>query len=312
MTLSAADIFSPLGLDDSNIAIAVSGGPDSIALAMLLNEYAKSHNITCHCLIVDHKLRCESTSEAQLVKLQLENLGFICKILTWNEAKPNSNIHESARKARYKLMTEYCKAHNVSILMLGHHFDDQVETIFMRIMRGSGVDGISGMQKVSSMNGITLIRPLLEIPKAKLLEYLKSNHISYVTDPSNTNERFERTRVRSQLETFSPVWKSRLVLLAKNSTRASSYLKEQATIAFEEIIISRSPLKFDLLKFKQLHPEIALRVLNLLIKPKNAKPSRLSSLENMHTNLASNNPKTSTLGGFIFKVSRNSVTLIPE
>jgi len=130
-----------------SFAVAVSGGPDSLALAFFTKIFATKYNLNCKYFLVDHKLRKESTSEAQKVKKVLNNFGIKIEILSWNGKKPLSNIQSLAREKRYNLLFSKCKRLKISNLVVGHHMDDLFENFFIRMTRGSGLKGLVSLEK---------------------------------------------------------------------------------------------------------------------------------------------------------------------
>lgn len=187
------------------IAVAVSGGADSMALALLTADWAKKRRIAVVPLIVDHRLRPESTREARHVAGLLRKAGLTPKLLTWDaKTKPAANRQALAREARYDLLGQECAKQGVRHLLLAHHRDDQAETLLLRALRGSGVDGLAAMQP-RSLRGenLILLRPLLEIPKARLVATLQKRKQLWVEDPSNANASFQRVRVRAALDLLS-------------------------------------------------------------------------------------------------------------
>src|SRR6056300_1164132 len=151
-----------------DFAVAVSGGPDSLALTFLTKIYALKYNLNCKYFIVDHRLRKESTQEAKRVKKILKNFGIKLEILTWKEKKPLSNIQSLARKKRYELLFLKCKSFKISNLIIGHHLNDLIENFFIRMIRGSGLKGLVSLEKKTTIDEINLIRPLLEFEKKHL------------------------------------------------------------------------------------------------------------------------------------------------
>ena len=125
-----------------NLAVAVSGGPDSLALAYLAKCYSIKNKITVKFFLVDHKLRPESTKEAASVKKILQKIGITCKVLSWKGKKPSRNIQSLAREARYSLLAKECKKNNIKHLLLGHHSNDLFENFLIRVVRGSGLNGL--------------------------------------------------------------------------------------------------------------------------------------------------------------------------
>ena len=177
--------------------VAVSGGPDSLALAFLTKLYSLKYKLSCRYYIVDHKLRKGSTNEAQKVKKILKNFNFKAEILTWYGKKPTKNIQSLARKKRYDLLFSKCKQLKISNLIIGHHLDDLFENFFIRMIRGSGLRGLISLEKNTSFASINLIRPLLDFKK-KDLEFI-SNYVFnfFVNDPSNKNTKFQRIEIRN-------------------------------------------------------------------------------------------------------------------
>ena len=179
-------------------AIAVSGGADSMALAWLLKKWneKRENKIKLIGLIVDHKLRAESSEEAKTVAKRLEHIGIEAKVLELKHNGIESRIHEVAREKRYELLTEECKKLGAKYLFIAHHADDNAETVLMRIAKGTGTQGLAGIRKITVRNGIKLIRPVLDIPKHKLVAVCKKAKIEYVIDPSNEKEKYARGRLR--------------------------------------------------------------------------------------------------------------------
>ncbi len=201
------------------VAVAVSGGADSMALLHLVAQWARSHGRSAAAvggvppvvaITIDHGLRAESAAEAEWVGRQARLLGVDHVILRWIGAKPRSGIQEAAREARYGLMTEWASREALPIprqILLAHHLDDQAETFLMRLGRGSGVDGLSGMRETEVRVGLQLghpveerlveyVRPLLSIAGARLRVTLSEAKAKHIEDPSNQDVRHERVRIR--------------------------------------------------------------------------------------------------------------------
>ena len=178
------------------IAVAVSGGPDSMALALLADRWARERGGAAVGLIIDHGLRPESAAEARLVAGRLAARGMPSDILRWVGDKPARGIQEAARAARYELLAGWCRGHGVLHLFLAHHRDDQAETYLIRRRAGSGPDGLAAMSAVREFGGCRLVRPLLAVPPARLLALLAAEGQPFVRDPSNLDPAFERARLR--------------------------------------------------------------------------------------------------------------------
>ena len=178
------------------LAVAVSGGRDSLALTLLAHDWAGSRGGKTVGLIVDHGLRPESAAEAAATRALLDRNGCEATMLHWSGAKPRSGLQEAARAARYRLLREECRGRGILHLLLGHHADDQAETVAMRAARDSGPDGLAGMAALVEQPEVRLLRPLLGVPRARLTATLVARGVAWIEDPSNSDPRFERARLR--------------------------------------------------------------------------------------------------------------------
>lgn len=193
-----AALIAPFGPFERapDLAVAVSGGPDSLALCLLAERWARTRGGRVTALIVDHGLRPESGAEARTVAAWLDRRGIRHRILVWQGAKPVTGIQAAAREARYALLADWCRDAGVLHLLLGHHRDDQTETLMLRAARRSGSDGLAGMAPVREIAGLRLLRPLLAVPKERLLATLSAAGQAWIEDPSNRAPRFARARLR--------------------------------------------------------------------------------------------------------------------
>ena len=178
------------------LAVAVSGGRDSVALAALTHQWAGERHGRVLALVVDHGLRPESAGEARATCERLATLGIGAETLAWSGEKPATRIQQAARDARYRLLFEACPRHGILHLLTAHHADDQVGTLAMRAARESGPDGLAGMAALVEHRNARLLRPLLAVPRARLTATLQARGIGWIDDPSNEDRRFERVRVR--------------------------------------------------------------------------------------------------------------------
>jgi tRNA(Ile)-lysidine synthase len=178
------------------IAVAVSGGPDSLALTILADRWARGRGGQLTALTVDHRLRPESAAEARVLGDWLAARGIAHEVLVWTDAKPATGIQEAARAARYRLLGGWCRERGCLHLLTAHHREDQAETYLIRRRAGSGIDGLAGMSAVREMPGMRLVRPLLAVPKARLVALLVAEGQPFLSDPSNRNPAFERARLR--------------------------------------------------------------------------------------------------------------------
>lgn len=189
-------------LKNKKLAVGVSGGSDSLGLLMILVKWAEQNNCDITAITVDHKLRDKSTMEANYVAELCQKIGVKHVILTWNDEKPTSNIELKAREARYKLVAKYCTDNSIKYFLTAHHMDDQAETFFIRLFRGSGIDGLASMQDINDLYGLTIVRPFLTIHKQQIKDYLLENDVKWFEDESNSDERFLRNKIRKFINSF--------------------------------------------------------------------------------------------------------------
>lgn len=299
----------------ASLAVACSGGADSMALTLLLAEYCRKSGNKLMAITVDHGLREESAGEAKQVGKWLKQHGAAHVVLKWEGKKPTRNIQETAREARYALMADYCHANKIHHLLLAHHQDDQAETFLLRLARGSGVDGLACMAAETQMYGITLLRPLLDISKAELIAYLKTKKQKYVEDPSNEKLIYDRVKMRKALPMLAELGLTpqRLVSTAQAMQRA-----RQALEAETNAVLRRSCVFFDegyaTLKPFEAEDEIALRVMAHLVMKiggHNVKP-RLEETGQLLSAVRQKPFKGATLGGCQFIAHKDTILVCRE
>lgn len=302
----------------TNIAIAVSGGADSMCLAYLCSEWAKTQAIHITCLIVDHKLRQESTKEAELVKNMLNVNNLKAVILTIDWEKPEANVHAIARDRRYEMLTEYCKQNNIKHLLTAHNKNDQAETILMRIFRGTGIDGLTGIPKLYNLNGVNILRPFLSFSRDEIENILKSAKWGWVNDPSNLNDKYERSKIRKLIASLpqKELVISRLNLLAKNSLRVRNFLTSYSNDIYKKISKEGvfGEITLDREKFIDLDEEIALRVLTTILNRAsgNYYPPRLENLELLYFTIKEDPSFIKTLWGCEINSKKEAIVFYRE
>ncbi|MCE9507484.1 MAG: tRNA lysidine(34) synthetase TilS [Alphaproteobacteria bacterium] len=178
------------------IAAAVSGGGDSLALTFLLQEWIRSRGGEMLALTVDHGLRPGSAGEAAQVRELLQARGVAHEILHWEGNKPSTHVQELAREARYELLLQACQSYGFPVLAVAHNLEDQLETFWMRLAHGSGLDGLSAMAPSREAGGVSIIRPVLPFSRAQLRETCAQHDIHWIEDPSNRNEKYLRVKLR--------------------------------------------------------------------------------------------------------------------
>ena len=297
--------------------VAVSGGPDSLALAALTKAYKYQNKTNFHYVLVNHNIRKNSNQEAKKVKKILKNQKINLKILL-NKKKITKNIQAEARKARYELLLNYCKKNKIKILLTAHNLEDQVETFLIRLSRGSGLKGLAAMKTYSNINKqVILFRPLLDTKKNFLIKISKNIFGDYIKDPSNKNSKFLRTKVRSLKKPLenSGIKYERIFKSIQNLSLSKSTLDEYLRNIFEKLIIKKKKeILINYKEYKDLRSETKIALINEAIKKikKNYYDLRSKKVENLIKNLDRGDFKKATLGGCIFLKKGENLCLNAE
>lgn len=218
------------------VVLAVSGGPDSMALMRVAAELrAAGPLVRVTVATVDHGLRPESRAEAETVAAWSGACGFLHRLLSWAGPKPRTGLQEAAREARYRLLADLAEALGASHVLTAHTLDDQAETVLMRIARGTGIAGLGGMRQESAVGGVTLARPLLGLRKASLVAMCRAHGWPFLEDPSNADPRFARSRWRKLMPALAAegLTPERLAALATRARRAEDALDCRAAAVLE-------------------------------------------------------------------------------
>lgn len=189
-----------LAPDTRQLAVAISGGADSMAMLHLAQPWAQAHGIALIALTVDHGLRPEAAAEARQVAHWAAALGIVHHTLTPPALIATANVQHAARQLRYQALTRWCHAQRIGYLLTGHHADDQAETVALQQHRGASPPSRAGMALVSEHDGIRLLRPLLGVRKAMLVNYLNAQGQAWIEDPSNHSDRYARNRLRRTMD----------------------------------------------------------------------------------------------------------------
>jgi tRNA(Ile)-lysidine synthase len=250
------------------LLLAVSGGPDSTALLWLAARWHKKlkgkTKTKLTAATLDHGLRKESVREAAAVGKLAKQLGVPHRILKWTGAKPKSGIQQSARRARYGLLAQAAKTAGAGHILTAHTLDDQAETVLMRMARGSGLGGLGGMARRSRLDGLTLVRPFLELPKARLIATLQAAKIAYADDPSNLDPRFTRARLRPLMPRLAKegLDAPRFATLSRRLRRAEAAIEAEVDRVVAALAAhGDSGTTLPASQFARLPAEIALRLL---------------------------------------------------
>lgn len=227
---TTAALIAPLPLGSARLALAVSGGADSLALLVLAAAAFPGRAVA---LTFDHGLRPESRAEAEGVKAQADRLGVPHCILRPDRPIAGANLHAAARTARYAAMAAWCQAEGAAALLTAHHRDDQAETLLLRLARGSGLAGLSAIRPATQIAGTVVLRPLLAWPREALAAVTAAAGLTPADDPSNRDPRFDRTRARALLEATPWLDPARLAASARHLAEAEEALAWTAERAWE-------------------------------------------------------------------------------
>jgi tRNA(Ile)-lysidine synthase len=273
------DDHSPISVQDAKrlfadwkaapaIVLAVSGGPDSIALMWLAARWRRAISRGPHLIAVtiDHGLRTEAAREARDVKHLAKTLDLPHRTLRWTGAKPKTGLPAAARDARYRLLAKAARASGATHVLTAHTQDDQAETLLMRMSRGSGIAGLAAMARQSQRDGVVLVRPLLHIPKARLVATLKKAKVAFADDPTNRDIRFTRPRLRAIMPALAAEGfdARNLARLASRLARANAALEILVDGAERYLALGErdsATMGFDANAFAALSEEIRVRLL---------------------------------------------------
>lgn len=285
-------------LNNTSAVIACSGGPDSMCLLYLLNSLKIEKNLQLICAHVNHKIRQESENEAQMVQKYCKENGIIFELLEINEYKKERFSEEDARKKRYIFFNEVITKYHAKYLLTAHHGDDLIETILMRITRGSNLSGYVGIKQINDNGSYILLRPLLTTNKENILKYNNQNNIKYSIDKSNEDIRYTRNRYRKEILPFLKKENTNVHLkylkfseeLINYDSFVNEYIKKQNIIVDNNIVINKILKENEFIKKKSI--ELLIKEIqkkdNLQISDKNSedilklinKPNKIIDLNN--------------------------------
>jgi tRNA(Ile)-lysidine synthase len=289
-------------LPPQRIALALSGGGDSVALMYLLGNWARAsakddEGLQLHALIVDHGLREGAGRDAKRAALLAREAGWRAHILKWKGDKPKSNIEDAARAARYTLLGQWCKAHKTRTLFVAHTRDDLAETFLLRLGRGSGVDGLSAMRArapfpVPAFRDVELLRPLLGFERGELRDYLTEQDAAWIEDPMNADPRYSRVRVRALLPRLEEagISSGRIAAAAHHLARARVALDAQADAFLDKHSksIETGTVLLDAAALACIPHEMGLRALSAVLARVGGNPyrARFERLEALYSALS--------------------------
>mgnify|MGYP006083884613 CR=1 FL=1 len=313
------EFFSSLKSKES-LAVAVSGGPDSLALAYLAKCFSLKNKTKVKYYIVNHKLRKESSLEAKEVKKVLSKIDIQSTILSWNGKKPLKNIQASARNKRYSLLANECKKNNIKNLLLGHHINDLFENFLIRIVRGSGLNGLISFNQNTKYRGqdLNIIRPLLNLEKKDLLYISKKVFNFFIKDPSNVNKDYKRTRIRNLLYSLEEegLDVKKLKLTIDNLKDSDKSIKFYVDKNLESNLVFLKKKNVYILNnnfFNQSH-EVIFRSLTKIIQKLGNKyyPVRGKSINELIKRISKKSFTKVTLGGCFIEIANETILISQE
>lgn len=301
------------------IAVGVSGGADSLALTLLADSWVRPRGGALFAITVDHRLRPRSTAEAAQLGAWLGARRIAHRVLVWDGPRPRGGVQEAARSARYRLLEEWCAGNGVLHLLLAHHRQDQAETLLLRLARGSGLDGLAGMSRIVERASCRILRPLLEIPPARLLATLEAERQPWIEDPSNQDRAFARVRLRQSIPLLAEegLTTERLAATAGRLGRARAAL-EGGVAALLGKAAALHPAGFaqlDVARMAEAPDEVGLRALAAVLAMIGGTeyPPRLMRLERLYHALSTKTlGRGRTLGGCRVLPRRGAVLVCRE
>ncbi len=297
--------------------VAVSGGPDSMALSFLSQQLVNKKKRRIYFVLVDHGIRKNSDKEATKIRKLLKKIGINLKVIL-NKKKINSNIQKNARDLRYNLLIKFCKKNKIKSILTAHHKDDQIETFLIRLSRGSGVEGLSSMSQSTKLkHGIKLVRPFLEFKKDELKYISKKAFKETIKDPSNENKKFLRTNIRELIRllenkglNFDQIIRS--IQNISSTKEAINFYVNRSLSQF--VKFKKRETIIDLKMFKKEPKEVKFKIINKIVKNRTLSyyPPRSQKVLNLISRFESKNPKKCTLGGCIFERRKNLLHVTRE
>ena len=297
--------------------VAVSGGPDSLALSALSHTYLTEKKTKVFFVLVDHGIRANSSKEAQNVKNLLKKKK-INLIILRNKKKINNNVQSNAREVRYKLLLNFCKKYKIKFIMTGHHRDDQIETFLIRLSRGSGIQGLSSMSKISSLSKTTkLFRPLLDEKKEDLTFLTKHYFGKFFKDSSNTNQKYLRIKIRDLIKKLekSGIKQERIINSINNLASTRDTLNFHTKRIEKNCVTKKgNKISINLKLFFLENNEIQLKIFSNCIKrvSKNYYPPRAKKVLNLLSRVESNKKLKATLGGCVINRHKENLEISKE
>ncbi len=315
-----ARLFAPAATQTA-IGLAVSGGPDSLALMLLAQRWAASLEKPPKLFVysIDHGLRPEAADEVAMALSAAADLGLEARGLIWSGDKPETGISEAARQARYRLIGKAMQDDGATLLLTAHHRTDQAETVLMRLAHGSGIEGLKGMTSISMVEDVSVFRPLLDVEPASLATLVVEAGLTAAQDPSNNDSAYERVRWRKLLPVLAEegLDSAALSRFATRMAEADQALAQMADAAFEELarLDGFGAATLPIASLKALSSAIGRRLLGriLNIVGGRQKPRALGQIERLYDQIAEGSlHRAATLLGAIIRVKGETLTISRE
>ena len=299
------------------IAVAVSGGSDSMALCLLINAWAQNNQCTVVALTVNHNLRENSLEEAKTVQTWMKDKNIEHHILTWEHGPITTGIQKKARQARYELLTNFCNQNNIQTICTAHHGADQLETFLMRLSKGSGLEGLSVMKECSVWNNVTIARPLLLMQPDILKEYLQSVSQDYIQDPSNNNLKFERIQWRSFLNNMKEqgLLMQQFPQSLERLQSVNSFIDETIEDAWNDVVsLTPASATLAIVPLLQLHECIATKIIARILQHVSGKTyaAAYDKMLDIFQQLQENRFKKLSAGGCVIEQQRAQLIILKD
>ena len=317
--LDLETLFAPVA-GMKKLGLAVSGGPDSLALMLLAAEWAKAAGGPLLVVYsVDHGLRPEAAGEVAMVLAEAEKLGLAARALHWDGDKPETGVQAAARKARYGLMAAAMAADGADILLTAHHLGDQAETVLMRLAHGSGIEGLRGMDAIATVEGCRLFRPLLAVDPEDLREVVDAAGLTPASDSSNHDRHYERVRWRQTMPLLAELGldRKRLGAFAARMADADALIGTETDRAWTALVHRGRDGDAELphAGLAVLPRAVVVRLVGRVLRSVGGerKPHALSAVEALCDRLAGRGTlKPATLHGCVVQSDGLTVSVRPE
>jgi tRNA(Ile)-lysidine synthase len=316
--LNIVRLFEPI-VQAGRIALAVSGGPDSLALMLLATRWSRENGRVLPIVYsVDHGLRPEAVNEAAMVVGEATRLGLTARVLRWDGPKPETGVQAAARKARYGLMAAAMREDGAEVVLTAHHLGDLAETVLMRLAHGSGIEGLRGMDSFADIEGCAIFRPLLSVDPEDLREVVKAAGLTPAHDPSNRDRHYERVRWRQMMPALAELGLDpvRLQTFARRMADADAVIELQADAALTAMVYRDDGIaELPHAGLAGLPRAVGVRLLVKLLRVVGGdrKPHALGAVESLFDRLTARGAmRPATLHGCIVESDGLMISIGPE